>query len=88
MFNTWTVNYTTFNALHTVCFIHGLSIYTMFNALHTVCFIHGLSIIQRSMLCIRYVLYMDCKFMKLKKKDMSPCSVFHNFIWKFSAFDQ
>ena len=22
------------------------------------------------------------------KKDTSPCSVFHNLIWKFSAFDQ
>ena len=37
--------------------------------LHTVCFMHGLSIYEI-------------------KKDMSPCSIFHNLILKFSTFDQ
>ena len=42
--------------------------WNLFNTLHTVCFMHGLSIYN--------------------KKDMSLCSFFRNYIWKFSAFNQ
>ena len=35
---------------------------------------------------MQFVLCMYCQFMN--KKDMSPCSFFHNLIRKFSAFGQ
>ena len=35
-------------------------------------------------LCIQFVLCMNCQFMS--KKDMSPLLIFHNLTWKFSAF--
>ena len=34
--------------------------------------------------CVQFGLSMDYQFMK--KKDMSPHSIFHNLTWKFSAF--
>ena len=40
-----------------------------------------------SILFLHFVLCIGYPFIK-QKKDMSPCLLFHNCIWKFSVFDQ